>query len=338
MQATQTKDLARAWSEAHVRPLWEIPLAHAERTQPPRAHLWEWRILEPLVLEALNVTSPDAVERRVLSLIDPGAAGGEFHTTTNLNAAFQILKPGESARPHRHSMNALRFILKGSGATTTVDGKVCPMAEGDLLLTPGWTWHEHKHSGDAPIVWLDVLDVALHLYFGTDRFEPGPVHDVPELPREAAFASANVVPADVANHGYSPVFHYPLADAVAAARHAPKSPDGTRRVRYINPLTGGTVMSTLDCYLVALDPDVDSVPFRTTANAVCAIVSGSGTTTVGDQRFAWHQRDVLSLPHGHWITHRAAGEPAYLFVVTDRDVYRRLDILTEEYHADSRAK
>src|SRR5271157_4935699 len=121
MQATQTPDIARAWAQAHVRPLWEIPMAHTQRTVPPQAHLWEWRTLEPLVLEALNVTSPDAVERRVLSLIDPGAAAGEFQTTTNINAALQILKPGEAARPHRHSMNALRFILKGSGATTTVD-------------------------------------------------------------------------------------------------------------------------------------------------------------------------------------------------------------------------
>jgi gentisate 1,2-dioxygenase len=325
-----SEELHRAWAAAHVKPLWEISQAHTARAGGSGAHLWSWRALEPLMLEALKVTTPEVAERRVLSFIDPDATGEQFHTTKNLNAAFQILNPGESARPHRHTMNALRFVMKGNGATTKVDGKPCPMAEGDLVLTPGWTWHEHHHGGDEPIIWLDVLDVALHLYLGTDRFEPGPIHDAAPQLDESAFASANVVP-DVASPGYSPIFRYPLADAVAALRHAPATRDRSRRVRYVNPLTGGAVMSLLDCYLVEIDPNVETVPFRTTANAVCAIVGGTGTTTVNDETFAWERRDVLSLPHGTWIRHRAGAEPARLFVVTDREVYRRLDLLTEEY-------
>ena len=326
----ETKDLASSFAEASVRPLWEIaiPLGHRK---PPAAHLWDWHTLEPLTIEALKLTSPEVVERRVLSLISPAARDGEFFTTTNLNAGLQILKPGESARPHRHSMHALRFILKGGGATTTVNGKICPMNEGDLLLTPGWTWHEHHHGGDTPIIWLDVLDVPLHLYLGTEDFEPGPAHDIVPLPAEPAFASANIVPVAIGNQTFSPAFHYPLAAAIAAARHAPASADRTRRVRYVNPLTGGAVMPTLDCYIVQIEPGNATIPFRTSANAIWSIVSGAGTTTVGDQSFTWSPRDILSLPGGHWVTHQVVDEPAYLFVVTDRDVYRRLDMLTEEY-------
>jgi gentisate 1,2-dioxygenase len=324
-------ELHRAWAEAHVRPLWEIQAAHSVRTSGSGAHVWSWKTLEPLMMEALKVTSTEVAERRVLSFIDPGASGEQFHTTTNLNAAFQILNPGESARPHRHSMNALRFVMKGSGATTTVDGKPCPMFEGDLVLTPGWTWHEHHHGGTEPIIWMDLLDVALHLYLGTDRFEPGPVHDVKQQPPDAAFTNPNVVP-DITDPGYSPIFRYPLADAVAALQHATAGRDRVRRVRYVNPLTGGAVMSLLDCYLIELDPGVDTVAMRTTANAVCAVVSGHGTTHVNDDAFNWEARDVITLPHGTWIRHRAEGrEPARLFVATDREVYRRLDLLTEEY-------
>ena len=71
-------------------------------------------------------------QRRVLTLIDPEAQGNAAGTTTNLTAALQILMPGESARPHRHSMNALRFVIDGTGASTKVDGRDCPMSEGDL--------------------------------------------------------------------------------------------------------------------------------------------------------------------------------------------------------------
>ena len=35
------------------------------------------------------------------------------------------------------------------------------------------------------------------------------------------------------------------------------------------------------------------------------------------------------MPHGNWITHRPEGK-ARLFVATDRDILRRLDLLKEE--------
>ena len=90
--------------------------------------------------------------------------------------------PGESARPHRHTPNALRFVLEGDGGTTLVDGESCPMAEGDLIITPCMSWHEHVHKGTAPIVWFDALDVPLHQYLGTAVFEGGPVKDAPNHP------------------------------------------------------------------------------------------------------------------------------------------------------------
>jgi gentisate 1,2-dioxygenase len=44
---------------------------------------------------------------------------------------------------------------------------------------------------------------------------------------------------------------------------------------------------------------------------------------------SWDAHDVFSLPHGNWITHKA-NETATLFVVTDRDALRRLDLLKEQ--------
>ena len=148
-----------------------------------------------MIAGAIKVASPEAVERRVLQLVPPHRIEEEGQQTSKTLAAnIQILLPGEKARPHRHTMNALRFVLEGSGATTIVDGKACPMEEGDLILTPAWTWHEHVHQGTAPIMWLDALDVPLHHYMGTGAFQPGPVADMPETVADAAFAVANVVP------------------------------------------------------------------------------------------------------------------------------------------------
>jgi gentisate 1,2-dioxygenase len=318
-----------AWNAAHVRPLWEIPGAHSEAKPEHRATLWPWRTMSPLIDRACELASPAVAERRVLSFIAPDAKPGEFHTINNLNAGLQIILPGEVARPHRHSMDALRFVLDGSGAVTRVDGKEAPMQRGDLVLTPGWCWHEHWHAGDAPIVWLDVLNVHAHIKLDTFAFEPGPPHDVPVLPPEAAFAGANVVP-DIAPTRFSPVFRYPYETVTRALDAAPPARDGSRRVRYVNPLTGGPVMPLLDCWIFRLDAGQTTVPFRTSAHAVASVVAGGGTTTVGTQRIAWTERDTFTLPHETWISHRA-DETSTLFVVSDREVYRRLDLLTETY-------
>jgi gentisate 1,2-dioxygenase len=229
-------------------------------------------------------------------------------------------------------MNALRFVLEGSGASTIVDGKSCPMEEGDLILTPAWTWHEHVHQGSGPIIWLDALDVPFQQYMGTGAFQPGPIAEMPETVADAAFAVANVVPdTSYATRDYSPVFRYPYASTAAAVAAAPPARDGSRRVRYVNPLTGGPGMAMMDCFLVQLDGGAATLPFRTTANSVCCVVEGSGESQIGNETIRWRKRDIFTLPQGNRIVHQAAGGTARLFQVSDRDMYARLGLLKEEY-------
>ena len=35
------------------------------------------------------------------------------------------------------------------------------METGDVVLTPGWSWHGHGHDGSEPAYWSDGLDVPL---------------------------------------------------------------------------------------------------------------------------------------------------------------------------------
>src|SRR5262252_4274006 len=187
--------LRKAWKAANLAPLWENKFAHRPPPPPEKVFLWSWEKIRPLITGAINVASPEPIEEEAQQ------------TSKTLSANIQILLPGEKARPHRHTMNALRFVLEGSGAITVVDGKPCPMEEGDLVLTPAWTWHEHIHQGSAPIVWLDALDVPLQQYLGTGAFEAGPAAQLPETIADAAFAVANVVPdTNFTTKDYSPVF------------------------------------------------------------------------------------------------------------------------------------
>src|SRR5262249_4429550 len=105
------EDVRKGWHDAHVRPLWESTVAHRANEGGPKAHLWQWAQLRGFIDEAMKVTTPAAVERRVLSLVEPGTTNPAAGTTTNLSTALQVLLPGESARPHRHTMNAIRFVI-----------------------------------------------------------------------------------------------------------------------------------------------------------------------------------------------------------------------------------
>jgi len=178
-------------------------------------------------------------------------------------------------------------------------------------------------------VWLDVLNVHTHLNLDTFVFEPGPPHDVPTLPPEEAFQSPNLVP-DIIQTRFSPVFRYPMESALRALQAAPPSRDGSRRVRYVNPLTGGPVMPLIDCWLFQFDAGQSTIPFRTSAHAVCCVVDGRGSTTVGSRATNWETHDVFTLPSESVIMHQA-DTAATLFVVSDRELYRRLDLLTESY-------
>ncbi len=322
------------WRSARLAPLWESQVAFKEQALTPKSLVWHWSDVRPLIDQAIQFVSPANVERRVLLLYDPNLSASTRATTTKgLNAGYQVLLPGESARPHRHTMDAIRFILEGEGAVTVVDGKECPMAEGDLVLTPGWCWHEHVHRGTRPMIWLDGLNSPLHRYLGTAEFEPGPVRGLPDMLPDAAFAVPNIVPETGSASGgtHSPVFRYTYAAACAALAAAPKGRDGARRVRYVNPVNGGPAMALMDHHMVELDAGATTIPFRANHHAVCCVVEGEGQSSVGDSVFAWGPKDVFTLPPGNWTVHRNGPHPSRLFVYSDREVFARLGLLKEEY-------
>lgn len=324
-------DVRDAWRRANLSPLWESTTAHKAAAGPEPSTLWPWKTVRPLLQAAMDMASPAAVERRVLSLVNPECPGTDI-TIGNIAIALQSLLPGESARAHRHSMNALRLVLEGRGAETIVDGKRCPMEYGDLILTPAWCWHEHHHRGDAPAIWLDALDVPLHMHLRTDAFQAGPANDVPVTTPDTAFATANMVPEHVAaKAGHSPVFRYGYADALRAVRAAPAGPDGIRRVRYGNPLTGGSAMTILDCGLMELEREKATSPSKVNYNLVCCVLGGCGKTTVGAEVISWEDRDVFSIPPNNLVRHQSSSERSQIFYVSDRDLFRRLELLEEDF-------
>ncbi len=330
----QDDTYAAALKRASVSALWQRNV-YPPRGEKPR--LWRWAELEPLLARAVTEAADmQATERRVLTLIQQDVFGADdfVTTTTNLSANYQVLMPGETAPSHRHTMNALRFVVEGSGAVTTVDGKTCPMDERDMVLTPSWCWHEHANPGGQRVIWLDVLDAPLIRQLDVVRFEREQKSPPPPMPADSAFAAAGFVPADSpAGLGHSPMFRYSWAAARLALAAAPAAADGAKLIRYTNLATGGPAMNLIDSFLAGLAAGKPTRAYRSTSNAVCFVAEGSGTSRIGDARLAWTRNDLFTLPHGHWISHEAAAGGAVLFLGTDREILRRLDLLADE-HAD----
>ena len=326
----------RAKLEAHgILPLWEADdsLLRGGPTEPGR--VWRWADLEPIIEEASMIVNPSIVERRVLQLRN-GDIKSSFSATSGLiNATVQSTRPGESARPHRHTMNALRFVLNGATGETVVDGKPCLMTPGDLIVTPAWTWHGHRNQGTQHTMWLDILDVALHVSLGAAKFQAGPVNESIEAFEDRLFAVAGIVPVlpSATSLPHSPKYRYPWSDAIEALGNAPASDDGSKMVRYVNPLTGGPVMSLIDCFAIELADGQETGPIRSSAHAICTVVEGSGTTRIegaSKQTLEWTRRDLFNVPQHSWVSYRATGGSARLFMASNREAFRRLGLLLEE--------
>jgi gentisate 1,2-dioxygenase len=296
--------------------------------------VWRWRDIEPLTARAAAEVPIEDVERRAIIMVNP-AFGGETVTTSNLIAAFTVLEPGDRAVPHRHSAAAIRFATRAEGAVTIVNGRRCDMCEGDLVLTPPMCWHGHINAGKRRTVWFDAANMPAICALDASFFEPGSRQDEPfwevDEGEERLWSVAGVLDAGAARAGsHSPKYRYPGEATRRLLECVPPGPDGTRTVRYVNPLTGSAVMPTLDLFMTRLAKGVPTRPRRATHNAVCLVTSGEGRSTVGESRFEWSRHDVFALPHWTWASHEATSAHADLFVVTDRAIYERLDLLREE--------
>src|SRR5262245_15695405 len=124
------------------------------------AHVWKYGPVRERLLEAGRLITAEQAERRVLVLRNPGL-DGKPAATSRLYAGLQLVLPGEIAPAHHHAACAIRFVVEGRGAYTTVDGERTLMAPGDLVLTPNAAVHDHGNETREPMIWLDGLDLPL---------------------------------------------------------------------------------------------------------------------------------------------------------------------------------
>ncbi|MPY56179.1 cupin domain-containing protein [Streptomyces spongiae] len=341
-QDTTSTDHYRAVAELHTAPLWRNlgDVLPAEPRPTAVAHRWRYADLRPHLLHFLATLGLDEAERRVLMLVNPGLTDPPA-TTTSLYAGLQVIGPRETAQAHRHASHAFRFVIEGGGAATTVNGERVPMRPGDLLLTPGGHWHDHEHTGDEPVIWLDALDYPLVNALDASYFEwferRSQPHTVPDDLSSRQYVHGLLTPAwgRAAAGPSSPVGRYPWAETRRAFDAIADDAEGSAAegvlLEYRNPLTGGPVLPTMSCRVTRLRPGFSGVPVRRTSGSVLHVVSGEGTAEIGGVTLDWADHDVIAVPPWAPLRLRNTGlRDAYLFGYTNEPVLRALDLYREE--------
>jgi gentisate 1,2-dioxygenase len=337
------EQLYRDMAPHHMTPLWEVlhALVPKEPATPCVPASWKYDEVRPFLMRAGEAITAEEAVRRVLILENP-ALRGQSAVTQSLYAGLQLILPGEIAPSHRHTQSALRFIVEGSGAFTAVDGERTTMHPGDFIITPSWTWHDHGNEAGVPVVWLDGLDIPMIRFFDAGFAEnDARKSQSVARPEGTSFAryGHNMAPLrhDAPYGQTSPIFSYPYERSREALeqleRDAPVDAWDGVKLRYLNPLTGGSPMPTMATFMQKLPAGFEGMRWRQTDGAVYSVVEGEGTVEVarGDRTwsFAFGPRDHFVVPSWHTARLRSA-KGCVLFSFSDRPVQQALGIHQEE--------
>lgn len=341
-QRSQLEALYAQMEPEGLFPLWEklAALVLPEPDSPARTHRWSYDRAREYLLKAGDLISAAQAERRVLILENPGLPG-HSGITPSLYAGLQLILPGEVAPAHRHTQCALRFVMEGDGAYTSVDGEQAIMRPFDLVLTPGGQWHDHGNPSDRPMIWLDGLDIPTVRHFDASFSEKYAEAQYPEKAPAGDSLSRygrNLRPlrgrAADRRPASQPLFHYPYAewrpalDALAASGAA-VDPHLGHALEFLNPADGGSIMPTISAHVRLLPAGFEGRPRRSTDGTVFVVVEGQGWAEIDGERMALTPRDILVVPS--WRTTRfGADSQLLLFGYSDKACQEKLNLYREE--------
>lgn len=298
--------------------------AWADDTWTPAPHgqacLWKAAPIHAFLERSAKVLPESLTSRRSILFNNPALPRGSLET---INMGIQLILPGELAWAHRHSISALRFVIKGHRELlTVVDGIPCPMETGDLVLTPGGDWHDHSNGSDEPVLWLDVLDGPIIYGINQPVFQ-----NYGERRQPIRGNGAQSAPSAAR-------LRFPWAE-VGPGLAALDDDDADRLIGhvfdYVDPATGAHSMRTLGCRMHRLPAGFAGKAHRSRANMAFHAFRGAGRCVVDGRALAWEEGDCFVVPA--WSTRRfeaPAGEDAYLFAAHDEPFLERLGLLGDD--------
>lgn len=321
-----------------LAPLWDVmgALAAREPSAGGSAKHWSWRELRAHVLRAGELITAAEAERRVLVLENPDFPG-EGRITSSLYSGVQLIMPGETAPSHRHTASALRLVMEGKGAFTTVSGERVAMSPGDFIVTPSGSFHDHGNDTDRPVMWLDGLDVfvvnLLNAPFREDYPEGRQPVSRPPGDSLARYGSGLVPHGHTHVDGQIGTFWWPYAKTrpTLAAFLAAGSVDPALGVKmnFVDPSTGASPIKTMTASMSLFPASFNGDRYRSVSGSVWSIVEGRGKIRIGDRQWDVGPKDIIVVPGWAWHSVETE-EEMIVFSFSDEVLQRHLGFWQEQ--------
>lgn len=328
----------------NLNPLWEIEEEELGQTRGKlEAEIWKWENIQTAVDQMVE----DIPQRSSQLVVVPVNPSYDAAISQTIYVGIQTVLPGETAQPHRHGGNVLRFSIDGdSEMKTVVGGEEFPMCDRDLITTPQWEWHGHANESDKKAIWLDVLDMPFILdglninnvfeahddnqqtinrpggYYESQYSEfqptknskiPGPFEGIrePTPPYRFSWSALSNALEDAENNEEA---HQPHDGVV---------------LEYTNPAQGdGPLFPTFGVRAQRLISNKPTSAHKHNATEVYYVIEGNGQTVVESNELNWSKRDIFVVPPSQTHYH-ISNEDSTLLNMTDRPLLEAINFYHE---------
>lgn len=293
-----------------------------------------------------------------------GVDGGPPMRTND--ASLHEIDPGVVSTTHRHSWDALLFVVSGSG-WTEIDGIRHDWKPWDALHLPAWAWHRHGNDGEKAARFLSFSSEPLLTTLGLSLLEEAdeevdPARRPPfaaELPGEDPYARRVRRLAELQREARDARVHTAYDDVVLRP-----TPRGTRTAFLVDDSIGFRT-SGLTAAMFQLAPGQFQTMHRHPGEAFLYVVEGRGRSYIdrepeGGKSYEWEAGDIIVVDHFLWHQHfnddpdrtarlvrvhmfaslletmRALADPLDLFEERPEDLAKAFDISEFEWPEDER--
>ncbi len=231
--------------------------------------------------------------------------------TRSLDALVHEIDPGVTTTIHRHSWDAILFMVEGAG-WTEVDGVRYQWKPWDAIHLPAWSWHRHGNDGNRPARFMSYSSEPTLASLGMSVLEDAGHADYKTLPPRPPYTEGRPGDDPYARRlrrlateqkkRRSGRIHTPYDEIELLA-----TPRGTR-TKFLNDRSIGNEASGLTQVMIQFAPGKTQSLHRHPGEAWLYVVEGYGHSFMGTapdkgQHYPWKKGDLIVVDHFLWHQH-----------------------------------
>lgn len=267
-----------------------------------------WRKNQRMLVPGSDIEMHDT-PRRMRRGVMVSADGDE--PSLVLDANVHEIDPGQTSTIHRHSWDAMAFVVEGSG-WTEVDGRRYEWKPWDTFYLPGWSWHRHGNEGEKKARFVTFGVQPMVELFGLAVLEDAGDADVEDLPGRPETTEDGI--------GNDPYTNRRRRLATVSREFEDSriltayddvnfrvSPRGARSGFLVDSTIGHRTQG-ITAVMHQLAPGLYQSRHRHGGEAWLYGVTGRGYSIIEGERYDWGPGDLVVVDHWAWHQHFNASD------------------------------